>query len=102
AYDSLLAKLIAWGSTREEARHRMLRALNEYEVEGVPTTIPAHRLLLESDDFADGSYTTQTIEGGALDALMPVPVQPGTDTLGIVAVKSGDVVEAGQAIVVMG
>jgi acetyl-CoA/propionyl-CoA carboxylase biotin carboxyl carrier protein len=80
AYDSLLAKLIAWGSSREEARRRMLRALSEYEVQGVPTTIPAHRILLEHPDFADGSYTTQTVEGGALDSLMSATAQPITDT----------------------
>jgi acetyl-CoA/propionyl-CoA carboxylase biotin carboxyl carrier protein len=80
AYDSLLAKLVAWGSTREEARHRMIRALDEYEVEGVPTTLPAHRLLLDLPDFVDGSYTTQTVEGGALDALMPATVPPATDS----------------------
>jgi acetyl-CoA/propionyl-CoA carboxylase, biotin carboxylase, biotin carboxyl carrier protein len=92
AYDSLLAKLIAWGSTREEARRRMLRALDEYQIEGVPTTIPAHRLLLGSSDFADGSYTTQTVEGGALDALMAT-VQPATDTPAPVPVGSVLMVE---------
>jgi acetyl-CoA/propionyl-CoA carboxylase biotin carboxyl carrier protein len=97
AYDSLLAKLIAWGSTREEARRRMLRALDEYEVEGVPTTIPAHRLLLESPDFVDGSYTTQTVEGGALDALMPATVQAGTDTPALSSVGSVLIVEGSPA-----
>jgi acetyl-CoA/propionyl-CoA carboxylase, biotin carboxylase, biotin carboxyl carrier protein len=70
AYDSLIAKLIAWGRTREEARRRMLRALDEFEVQGIPTTIPAHRVLLEHPDFVDGSYTTRSAEGGTLDALM--------------------------------
>jgi acetyl-CoA/propionyl-CoA carboxylase, biotin carboxylase, biotin carboxyl carrier protein len=71
AYDSLLAKLIVSAPTREEARRRMLRALDEYVIEGVPTTISAHRLLLETPDFVDGSYTTRTVAGGALDALRP-------------------------------
>ncbi|HYT80346.1 MAG TPA: biotin carboxylase N-terminal domain-containing protein [Actinomycetota bacterium] len=80
AYDSLIAKLVAWAPTREEVRRRMLRALREYVIEGIPTTIPAHRVLLELPEFVEGSYTTRTVEGGALDALMRETVQPSTDT----------------------
>jgi acetyl-CoA/propionyl-CoA carboxylase biotin carboxyl carrier protein len=80
AYDSLIAKLVAWGSDREEARHRLLRALDEFEIEGVPTTIPAHRVLLEMPEFVDGSYTTKSVEGGALDVLMARKVPPASDT----------------------
>jgi acetyl-CoA/propionyl-CoA carboxylase biotin carboxyl carrier protein len=69
AYDSLIAKVVAWGPTREDARRRMLRALGEFEIEGIPTTIPAHRVLLETPEFVDGSYTTGTVEGGALEVL---------------------------------
>jgi acetyl-CoA/propionyl-CoA/long-chain acyl-CoA carboxylase, biotin carboxylase, biotin carboxyl carrier protein len=69
AYDSLLAKLIAWGETREEARRRMLRALDEFGIAGIPTTIPAHRVLLAHPDFVDGSYTTRLVESGALASL---------------------------------
>ena len=70
AYDSLLAKLIVWGSDRAEARARMLRALNEFEITGVATTIPAHKVLLEHASFVGGTHTTRTIEdGGVLEAL---------------------------------
>ncbi|MDQ4064885.1 MAG: carbamoyl phosphate synthase [Actinomycetota bacterium] len=70
AYDSLLAKLIVWGSDRAEARARMLRALDEFEITGVATTIAAHKLLLQGASFIDGTHTTRTIEdGGILDAL---------------------------------
>ncbi len=72
-YDSLLAKLVAWGPSREEARRRMLRALREFEVEGIPTTIPAHLVLLDRPEFVDGTYTTRTVEDGALKSLAAAP-----------------------------
>ena len=80
AYDSLVAKLVAWGLTREEARRRMVRALREFDVQGIPTTIPAHLMLMEHPEFADGSYTTRTVEGGALATLMAATVPSATDT----------------------
>jgi acetyl-CoA/propionyl-CoA carboxylase biotin carboxyl carrier protein len=71
AYDSLIAKLITWGLDREEARRRMIRALEEFDIQGVPTTIPAHLVLVKEPEFVDGSYTTRTVEGGALAPLAP-------------------------------
>ena len=70
AYDSLVAKLVTRGSNREEARARMLRALAEYEITGVETTIPAHLLLLQEPSFVAGTHDTTTVEsGGVLDEL---------------------------------
>jgi len=60
-YDSLLGKLVVWGEDREDARRRMLRALREYRIEGVDTTIPFLHKLLESDEFASGNYTTPSV-----------------------------------------
>src|SRR5207253_7979884 len=71
-----------WGASREEARRRMLRALDEFVIEGIPTTIPAHRLLLENSEFVEGTYSTQTVEGGALESLTVKTVRPAGDAAG--------------------
>jgi acetyl-CoA/propionyl-CoA carboxylase biotin carboxyl carrier protein len=71
AYDSLVAKVVTHGTDREQARARMLRALDEMAVEGVATTIPAHRVLLQEASFVDGSHTTTTVEAAdALDSIV--------------------------------
>jgi acetyl-CoA/propionyl-CoA carboxylase, biotin carboxylase, biotin carboxyl carrier protein len=70
AYDSLVAKLIATGRNRTEAIERMRQALNDYVIEGVSTTIPAHLRLLADEDFVAGTHTTRTVEdGSALEGL---------------------------------
>jgi acetyl-CoA/propionyl-CoA carboxylase, biotin carboxylase, biotin carboxyl carrier protein len=65
AYDSLVAKLIATGRNRTEAIERMRQALNDYVIEGVSTTIPAHLRLLADEDFVAGTHTTRTVEDGS-------------------------------------
>jgi acetyl-CoA/propionyl-CoA carboxylase, biotin carboxylase, biotin carboxyl carrier protein len=78
ANDPLLAKLVTYGADREEALRRALRALAEYEVEGVATTIPFHRLMLADPRFASGEYHTGTVEQELdLSALAP-PDAPAT------------------------
>ena len=57
-YDSMIAKLITTAQSREEAIHKMKRALDEFVIEGVKTTIPFHRQLMEHPDFIAGNYTT--------------------------------------------
>jgi acetyl-CoA/propionyl-CoA carboxylase biotin carboxyl carrier protein len=73
-YDSLLAKLIVWGEDREQARRRMLRALDEFVIEGVPTTIPFHRLaMLDAAFIAADLSTTMVEERMDLSSLAPAP-----------------------------
>ena len=62
SYDSLIAKVIAWGSDREEARRRLLRALDEYEIEGVKTLIPFHQIMLADPAFVAGEVHTAYVE----------------------------------------
>ena len=61
-YDNLMAKLIVWGDDRDQAIRRARRALTEYEVTGVATTIPAHLLVLDHPDFVDGRHYTRWLE----------------------------------------
>jgi acetyl-CoA carboxylase biotin carboxylase subunit len=61
-YDSLVAKLICWGDSREVAIQRMRRALDEYVVEGIKTNIPFLRRVLASPAFAEGKYDTRLVE----------------------------------------
>jgi acetyl-CoA carboxylase biotin carboxylase subunit len=61
-YDSMIAKLIAVAQTREEAISTMERALSEYVIEGVKTTIPFHMQLMKNEDFRKGNFTTKFIE----------------------------------------
>ncbi|WP_163969962.1 acetyl-CoA carboxylase biotin carboxylase subunit [Oceanobacillus halotolerans] len=61
-YDSMVAKLIAYAPTREEAIKRMKRSLDEFVVEGVHTTIPFHRLIMEHDVFMKGDFNTNFLE----------------------------------------
>ena len=70
-YDSMFAKLMTSGEDRERARRRMLRALDEFAVEGVPTTIPLHRWILGTPDFRKATHTTTWLEPALRDAALP-------------------------------
>jgi acetyl-CoA carboxylase biotin carboxylase subunit len=65
-YDSMIAKLIVWGATREEAINRMRRALSEFVVEGIKTTIPFHLKVLDHPAFQSGDVSTKFLEMYAL------------------------------------
>jgi len=83
-YDSLIAKLVVFAEDREHARRRMLRALSEFRVEGVPTTIPLHRWVLDSREFRTATHTTTWLERALAEVdlpsqvdLQPAPGAPG-------------------------
>ena len=61
-YDNLIGKLIVWAPDRDRAIERMLRALDEFEIEGVRTTIPAHKVLLDHADFRAARHSTKWVE----------------------------------------
>ncbi|MFP9098746.1 acetyl-CoA carboxylase biotin carboxylase subunit [Flavobacterium sp. RHBU_24] len=61
-YDSMIAKLITTAQTREEAISKMKRALDEFIIEGIKTTIPFHRQLMDEPDYVAGNYTTKFME----------------------------------------
>jgi acetyl-CoA carboxylase, biotin carboxylase subunit len=61
-YDSMVGKLVIWALTRDEAISRARRALHEYRLEGIKTTIPLHLRLLEDDAFRSGEYNTGYLE----------------------------------------
>jgi len=76
-YDPLIAKLCVWDSDRERARLRMLRALDELVVEGVPTLAPLHRLILGHPAFIAGETCAGLIEGELAHAVPPsAPAEP--------------------------
>ena len=66
-YDSMIGKLIVTAQTREEALDKMTRALSEYVIEGVHTTIPFHLQLFQHEQFRKGDYTTKFLEGFSLE-----------------------------------
>ncbi len=80
-YDALLSKLIAWGRTREEAILRLRRALQEYQIYGIKTTIPFFLRILDHPDFLAGNYTTHFLERLEKEP----PAVPGEDLVAIMA-----------------
>jgi acetyl-CoA/propionyl-CoA carboxylase biotin carboxyl carrier protein len=62
SYDSMFGKLIVWGEDRDQARHRMVRAIDEMVVEGIPTTLGFGRLAMLNEQFAAGEHCTASVE----------------------------------------
>lgn len=61
-YDSMISKVIPWGRDRNEAIERMKRALSEFEIKGVETTIPFHKALMDNEIFKSGEFNTRFLE----------------------------------------
>jgi acetyl-CoA carboxylase biotin carboxylase subunit len=81
-YDSMVAKLIVWDNNRNGAINRMRRALDEYSIEGVKTTIPFHKMILFNAYFRKGDYSTNFIPKRILneDKLVPKEIKKGLKT----------------------
>jgi acetyl-CoA carboxylase biotin carboxylase subunit len=58
----MIAKIIAVAQTRDEAINTMSRALSEYVIEGIKTTIPFHQQLMQNEDFRKGNFTTKFMD----------------------------------------
>jgi acetyl-CoA/propionyl-CoA carboxylase, biotin carboxylase, biotin carboxyl carrier protein len=75
-YDNLIAKLVVWADTREKARRRMLRAIEETRIEGVATTLPADVIILEDEEFVNGTHSTKWVETNLDFSNLPTPGAP--------------------------
>lgn len=75
-FDSLVAKIIAHGKTRQEAISRLKRSLDEMAIEGIPTTIPFFQVLLKNKDFLEGNFTTNFIEKSKILQELSPPCPP--------------------------
>jgi acetyl-CoA/propionyl-CoA carboxylase biotin carboxyl carrier protein len=79
-YDNLVGKLIVWGKTREIAIDRMIRALEEFRIEGIATTIPADLAILRHPDFREAKHATKWVEAHLdLTGVTGQPSAPATD-----------------------
>jgi acetyl-CoA/propionyl-CoA carboxylase, biotin carboxylase, biotin carboxyl carrier protein len=84
-YDSMIAKLIVWAPTRAQAIARLARAIDEYTIEGVPTTLPLLRALCDEPSVIEASYGTATLEQFASSKFQA----PSSASLGMVTLRSG-------------
>ncbi len=77
-YDNLIGKLIVWGETRERARRRLLRAIEETVIDGVATTLAADTIILTSEDFVKGTHSTKWVEESLdFSSIAPTPAALG-------------------------
>ncbi|MGC2128835.1 MAG: acetyl-CoA carboxylase biotin carboxylase subunit, partial [Candidatus Aquilonibacter sp.] len=89
-YDSMIAKLIVWAPTRAQAIARLGRAIDEYHIEGVPTTLPLLRALCDEPSVQNASYGTATLEAFAASGFAASKFQtPSSASLSMVTLGSG-------------
>jgi acetyl-CoA/propionyl-CoA carboxylase, biotin carboxylase, biotin carboxyl carrier protein len=86
-YDNLLGKLICWGADRDTAIARTLRALDEFEIGGIPTTIPADIAILRHPDFVAGEHSTKWVEERLDLSGIAADVRPPDDAEGLAEPK---------------
>jgi acetyl-CoA/propionyl-CoA/long-chain acyl-CoA carboxylase, biotin carboxylase, biotin carboxyl carrier protein len=86
-YDNLLGKLICWGADRDTAIARTLRALDEFEIDGIPTTIPADAAILRHPDFVAGEHSTKWVEERLGLSGFAADVRPRDDAEGVAEPK---------------
>ncbi|MDQ1301973.1 MAG: acetyl-CoA carboxylase, biotin carboxylase subunit [Chloroflexota bacterium] len=99
-YDPLLAKLVVWGETRAEAILRMRRALAEYRIGGIHTTIPFHQQVMDSTRFQGGQFDTQFLDGP--DGFR-MSAAPSRDLAKVAAIAAALIEhERGQEAVILG
>jgi acetyl-CoA carboxylase biotin carboxylase subunit len=87
-YDPLLGKLIVWGNTRDEAIQRMRRALREYRIIGIPTSIPFHRQVMDTPAFVQGTYDTSFLEAGSWRGVLDRGLMPPKELEEIAAIAA--------------
>ncbi|MCJ0621109.1 acetyl-CoA carboxylase biotin carboxylase subunit [Haloarcula hispanica] len=85
-YDSMIAKLITYGGDREECIERGKRALKDFDIEGIPTVIPFHRLMLTDEKFVTGTHTTKYLD----EHLDRTRVEDAQEKWGTVTESDGD------------
>jgi acetyl-CoA/propionyl-CoA carboxylase biotin carboxyl carrier protein len=90
-YDSMISKLIVWAPDREQARARLRRAIDDYRIEGVPTTLPFLRALNDIPAVANGAYGTATLETFA-ETWKPAQALTAETAAATSATRDGDVV----------
>lgn len=86
-YDPMLSKLITWADTREEAIARMLKAINEYEVKGVSTTLPFGRFVFEHESFRSGDFDTHFVRNYYSAEKLQSQTEEAAEIAGIIALR---------------
>jgi acetyl-CoA carboxylase biotin carboxylase subunit len=92
-YDPLIAKLAVWGLTRQEAIKRMRNALEEFVVEGVKTTIPLHKRILDDEDFLKGDFHVNFVDE-KIGSLVPEKALTDEEVAALTAVLADQIGEA--------
>ncbi len=84
----MIAKLITTAQTREEAISKMKRALDEFVIEGIKTTIPFHRQLMDHPDYIAGNYTTKFMEDFEMKVSMKIKFKNSEFRFGVFFIKN--------------